>query len=87
MRLSGRLPHALWREIVATAVYLYNRTPCYNLGWKSPYEAFYDFMMSVEGVTGLRKPILYYLKAYGCYYYVLIKLASDLDRPRKLRKL
>ena len=27
MRLSANLPHKLWREIVSTATYLYNRTP------------------------------------------------------------
>jgi hypothetical protein len=32
MRLSGKLPHALWREIVAAAAYLYNRTPRHSLG-------------------------------------------------------
>ena len=37
MRLSAHLPHALWQEIIATAVYLYNRTPKHNLEWKSPY--------------------------------------------------
>jgi hypothetical protein len=31
IRLSAHLPHALWREIIATAVYLYNRTPKHNL--------------------------------------------------------
>src|SRR5436190_5442486 len=59
MRLSGCLPHALWREIIATAMYLHNQTPHHSLGWKSPYEAFYDFMMSAEGVTDLRKPFLH----------------------------
>lgn len=87
MRLSARLPHALWREIIATAVYLYNRTPRYGLDWKSPYEAFHDFVMSAEGVTGPRKPILHHLKVYGCRCYVLIKSKGDPDYPGKLRKL
>src|SRR5436190_14788618 len=43
--------------------------------------------MSAEGVTGLRKPFLHHLKAYGCCCYVLIKLAGDPDHPKKLRKL
>ena len=58
IRLSGKLPHNLWREIVASAAYLYNRTPKYSLGWKSPYEAFQDYVMTSEGVTGPRKPSL-----------------------------
>jgi len=87
MRLSRCLLHALWREIIATAVYLHNWTPHHSLGWKSLYEAFYDFTMSAEGVTGPRKPILHHLKAYGCHCYVLIKSAGDPDHPKKLRKL
>src|SRR6266436_6109122 len=84
MRLSGKLPHALGREIIASAVYLYNRTPRQSLDWKSPYEAFHNVTMPAEGVSGLRKPALNHLKAYGCQAYVLIKSAgdSDLDWPR-----
>ena len=66
MRLSARLPHALWTEIISMVIYLYNRTPRYGLGWKSPYEAFYEYVMSAEGVTGPQRPILYHLKVYGC---------------------
>ena len=87
MRLSARLPHALWREIIATAVYLYNRTPKHSLEWKSPYEAFHQITMSAEGVTGPRKPIMQHLKAYGCWAYVLIKSAGDPDKPKKRQKL
>ena len=58
IRLSAHLPHALWREIIATAVYLYNRTPKHSLNWKSPYEAFHEVTMPAEGVTGPRKPTL-----------------------------
>jgi hypothetical protein len=87
MRLSGRLPHALWRDIVAAATYLYNRTPRYSLEWKSPYEAFHEHVMASQGVTGPRKPILYHLKAYGCKGYVLIKSKGDPDFSGKLQKL
>jgi hypothetical protein len=87
MRLSAPLPHALWREIIALAVYLYNRTPKYNLDWKNPYEAFHKVTISDEGVTGLRKPTLNHLKAYGCQSYILIKSAKDPDQPKKRQKL
>ena len=87
MRLSGKLPHALWREIIASAVYLYNWTPRQSLEWKSPYEAFHEVTMSLEGVSGPKKPTLNHLKAYGCRSYVLIKSAGDPDRPRKRQKL
>jgi hypothetical protein len=87
MRLSGRLPHALWREIVSAATYLYNRTPRYSLEWKSPYEVFHDYVMASQGVTGPRRPILHHLKAYGCKCYTLIKSSGDPDFPGKLQKL
>jgi hypothetical protein len=79
MRLSGRLPHALWKEIVATATYLYNRTPRYSLGWKSLYEAFYEYVIENEGVTGPRKLVLSHLRAFGCKAYTLIKSKGDPD--------
>lgn len=44
MRLSANLPHKLWREIVATATYLYNRTPRALSDWKNPYEAFHTYI-------------------------------------------
>jgi hypothetical protein len=87
MRLSALLPHALWREIIATAVYLYNRTPKHNLEWKSPYEAFHDVTMLAEQITSPRKPTLHHLKSYECWSYVLIKSARDPDKPKKWQKL
>jgi hypothetical protein len=87
MRLSGKLPHSLWREIISTAVYLYNQTPREGPDSKSPYKTFHDITMPAEGVTGLRKPLTNYLKAYGCRAYVLIKSAGDPDKPRKRQKL
>jgi hypothetical protein len=87
MRLSGRLPHALWRDIVAAATYLYNRTPRYYLGWKSPYEASNEHVMASQGVAERRKPILYHLKSYGCKCYVQTKSKGDPDFSGKLQKL
>ena len=58
MRLLGKLPYDLWREIVASAAYLYNQMPKYSLGWKSPYEAFQDYIMTSKRVTRPRKPSL-----------------------------
>jgi hypothetical protein len=42
MRISAKLPHDLWVDIVDTAVYLYNRTSKAELNWESPYERFYS---------------------------------------------
>jgi hypothetical protein len=79
-------PYTLERNI-ALAIYLYNRTLKYNLKWKSPYKAFYKVTMLDEGATSPRKPTLNYLKTYGCWSYVLIKSAKDLDRPKIGQKL
>ena len=56
MRLSTNLPHKLWREIIAAATYLYNRTPRASNNWKSPYELFHTYVFDKEEVSGLRKP-------------------------------
>ena len=44
MRISANLPHDLWKEIINSAVYLYNRTPREAQGWKTPYEVFYTVL-------------------------------------------
>ena len=87
MRLSAKLPHKLWREIIGTASYLYNRTLRASNDWKSPYEAFHTFVFDQKSVSGPRKPQLHHLKAYGCKVYVLIKSKDDADRPSKRQKL
>jgi hypothetical protein len=58
-----------------------------SLGWRTPYEVFHNYVMTAQGVTGPRKPILHHLKAYGCKCYALIKSTVDPDYPRKLQKL
>ena len=87
MRLSANLPHILWRDIVFTATYLYNRTPRASNNWKSPYEAFHSYVFDKEEVSGPRKPLLHYLRAYGCKAYTLIKSKGDPQYRRKRRKL
>lgn len=52
MRLSANLPYKLWREIISSATYLYNRTPRVSLDWKSPYEAFHIYVYDKEEVSG-----------------------------------
>ena len=87
MRLSAKLLHKLWQEIIGTAGYFYNRTPRISNNWKSPYKAFHSYVFEQEGVSGPRKPQLHHLKAYGCKAYVLIKSKGDTDRPGKRQKL
>jgi Reverse transcriptase (RNA-dependent DNA polymerase) len=85
MRLSAKLPHDLWVEMVHTAVYLYNRTPKAELGWESPYEHFYSWLADNHEIEGRRKPQLAHLKAYGCKAYAMTADAK-LKRNR-LQKL
>lgn len=80
MRLSAKLPHNLWNEIVNCAVYLRDRTPRESNGWKSPYEQFYSY-------TNRRatKPLLAHLRAYGCRAYAMT--ADAQNKGKRLNKL
>jgi hypothetical protein len=68
MRNAANLPHDLWNEIVNSAVYLRDRTPCASLAWKSPYEKFYTYTSESAGPS---KPQLAHLRAYGCRAYAM----------------
>lgn len=87
MRLSANSAHKLWREIVITAMYLYNCTPQALINWKNLYKAFYTYVYDKQKVFGPYKPLLHYLKAYGCKCYVLTKSKNDLQYSSKRRKL
>ena len=71
MRISAKLPHDLWVDIVDTAVYLDNRTSKAQLNWESPYERFYSWLADNHEISGRRKPQLAHLKAYGCKAYAM----------------
>ena len=77
MRLSFYLPHKMWREIVAAAIYLYIQTSRALNNWKLPYKAFHTYVFDKKTVSGPRKPLLHHLKAYGCKAYPLIKSKDD----------
>ncbi len=85
--LSANLRYKLWKNIVFTAIYLYNRTPLASKGWKSPYKAFHSYVFDKEEVSGPRKPHLHHLRVLGCKAYVLIKLKKDFHYHPKRRKL
>lgn len=78
MRLSANLPHKLWREIVSTAIYLYNQTPQALNDWKSCYKAFYSYVFDKEEVSGPQKPFLHHLGAFEYKAYSLINSKGDL---------
>ena len=71
MRISAKLPHDLWVDMVNIAVYLHNRTPKAELNWESPYERFYSWLVDNHEISGRRKPQLAQLKAYGCKAYAM----------------
>ena len=67
------LPECYWAEVVATAAYLWNRTPTRSLREKTtPYEKWYG-----------RKPDLSHLRVFGCMAYAYI---PDSNRKGKLSK-
>jgi hypothetical protein len=68
MRNAANLPHDLWNEIVNSAVYLRDQTPCESLAWKSPYKKFYTYTSESAGPS---KPQLAHLRAYGCQAYAI----------------
>jgi hypothetical protein len=80
MRLSGKLPHDLWVEIINTAIYLHNRTPRADFRWESPYERFYTWLTDNREISGRRQPQLAHLKAYGCKAYVM---TADAKQKKK----
>jgi hypothetical protein len=64
------MPHHYWAEVVATAVYIMNRTPTTAVHGMTPEEKY----------SG-RKPDLSHLKVFGCiaYVHVLDELRTKLD--------
>src|SRR5437667_8885279 len=72
--MRGKLPTALWREVVQAAVYLYNRTLRYNNKWKSPYEALFK-----------RKPGQEHLRVYGCKAFAMTTIAKR--KQQRLKRL
>ncbi len=83
IRLFKNLPHKLWREIVAAATYLYNRTLRASNNWRSPYKVFHTYVFEKEEVSGPQKPLLHHLRAYGCKAYVLVKSKGDAQYRHK----
>jgi hypothetical protein len=85
MRASSKLPSALWKEIVRTAVYLLNRTPRWQYHWKTPYDRFHTYVSHRNGVSvEHRKPNQAHLRVYGCKAYAMttdtLKKANRLQR-------
>jgi hypothetical protein len=85
MRAGSKLPSALWKEIVRTAVYLLNRTPRWQYYWKTPYDRFHTYVAHKDGVAvEHRKPNQAHLRVYGCKAYAMttdaLKKANRLQR-------
>jgi len=85
MRIGANLPHNLWKEIINTAIYLHNRTPRQDSDWKTPYEILYTYTAKLSGLSGIRKPQLSHLRAYGCRAYAMT--ADAQEKKRRLYKL
>ncbi|WZZ27522.1 hypothetical protein YC2023_010923 [Brassica napus] len=61
LMLQAHVPKRFWSDAVSTACYLINRTPTKVLGDHAPFE-----------VLNKHKPVLDYLRVFGCLCYVLI---------------
>jgi hypothetical protein len=86
MREGAKLPAALWPEINRAAVYLQNRTPCYNYNWKTPYERFHTYLAYRDGVVvDHKKPQQAHLKVYGCKAFALT--TETLKKSNRLQRL
>ncbi len=84
MRTSANLPHDLWPETVAAAVYILNRTPIFRTG-KTPFEAFYVFQynhlpirskwhllkLQIEMRTTILHSIMKHLNNSSCLAFML----------------
>ena len=69
MRIAASLPSNLWPEMIHAAVYLKNRTPRKQLGWKTQFEMLHQ-----------KKPSLAHLHVYGCRAYPLNKHIPRLQK-------
>ena len=73
MTSSFNLFKVLWSEIAHTAVYLYNRTSCYFLNWKSFYELFHTCLTHWDDVVVDEwKSQQAHLKVYDSKTYYMI---------------
>ena len=72
LRIDAKLPENSYPETWTAAAYLRNRTPTRALGWRTPWEALFDWMRA-EGKTRSvwTKPVVGHLRAYGSRAYVL----------------
>ncbi len=48
---------------------------------------FQKYVISIQRVIGLRKPIFHHFKTYAYEIYVFIKSKNDPDKPGRLQKL
>jgi hypothetical protein len=81
MILQASLPEFLWPEAVNAAIYVINRTPNKQLGWKSPYQALYEKLDTKPGYIK-PKPDLSNIRVFGCKAYVRI---NNIPRLQKMR--
>lgn len=87
MRTGAKLPHQLWPEIGRTAVYLYNRTPNYASGWKTPYDQLHTASAKAAGIPQPKKqPDQTHLRAFGCKAYAMTSDAQQkVNRKMRLK--
>jgi hypothetical protein len=75
--IDSRLPTGMWPEAYKSAVFILNRTPTKQLGWKTPYEVAYSETKS--GKTNC-KPYIGNLYKFGSRAYARIQNIPGKDK-------
>ena len=73
MRIQAQFPEEWWPVILEAAVYLYNRTPREQNGWRTPLGMLNNWLKSQDKpFVGPIVPSLAHTFAYGCRAYPLL---------------
>ncbi|KAM4067558.1 integrase core domain-containing protein [Hirsutella rhossiliensis] len=87
MGIDAKLPSDLWPETWKAAVFLHNRSPMQNHGFKTPFQLLHQWLQDNNKDTGYQQtqPDITFLKAYGCRAYPLNKQALQNKQKKDLK--
>ncbi len=64
MLIQSNNPNYLWGEALLAATYIYNRTPHKTLGYKTPYELFYNIKPNIKNIKSWGSIVYYHSNKY-----------------------
>jgi hypothetical protein len=64
MLIQSNSPNYLWGEALLAATYLYNRTPHKALGFKTPYEVYFDIKPNISNIRTWGSQAYYHTNKY-----------------------